>query len=82
MALIDTAKLIPLLAAESAADSAWNAATDAQVAAHGFPGWDSAPAVQKAQRVWMRAAADLVAEVRYLAEQADPAACAVIRNEA
>ncbi|MNJ14739.1 hypothetical protein D3C77_89730 [compost metagenome] len=80
MALIDTSKLTPLLAAAWAANDAWNAATDAQLAAMGSPGWESAPAVQAAQLAWMRAAADLMAEVRALVEQADPIARAVIRN--
>lgn len=74
--------LTPLLAAEWAANNEWNAATDAQVAAHGYPGWEQAPAVQAAQLVWMRAAANLVAEVRAQVEKVEPMARAEIRGNA
>lgn len=77
---LNVEKLTPLLAAEWAANSAWNAAADSQVAVHGYSGWEQAPAVQAAQQVWMRAAANLAAEVRAQVEKAEPNAKIKIRG--
>ena len=78
---INANELIPLLAAEWDANSTWNAATDAQVAAHGLHGWEEAPAVQAAQNAWMRAAANLVVKIRSHVEEADPQARVKIRGK-